>query len=148
MQYAAKISHEGKHVLAEFPDCPGCQTFVERGADIAAAAHEALEGWLESMLANGEVPPRPRARPKQPGKIILVSVPQRIGVKLALRWARQDAGLSQAQLAKLAGVTRPAIAQLEDPDSNATVVTLEKVAAALGYDLDIAFRRGGSTLRA
>ena len=37
--------------------------------------------------------------------------------------------------AKRAGVSQPAIAQLEHPDSNPTVETLQKVARALGATL-------------
>jgi predicted RNase H-like HicB family nuclease len=60
MNYCAEITYEGRFVLAEFPDCPGCQTFVEVGEDFLAAATEALNVWLESLLDHGEVPPMPR----------------------------------------------------------------------------------------
>jgi predicted transcriptional regulator len=43
---------------------------------------------------------------------------------------REDLGLTQPELAKLAGVSQPAIAQLESPDSNPTIDTLNRVARA------------------
>jgi len=56
-----------------------------------------------------------------------------------IRWARQDAGLTQAQLAKLVGVSQQQIAKLENPDENPTLKTIEKVSKALGFDLDVSF---------
>jgi transcriptional regulator with XRE-family HTH domain len=60
-----------------------------------------------------------------------------LGTRLALIWARTDAGLSQAELARRAGVSQQAIAKLEHPDSNPTVETLQKVADALHAELVI-----------
>jgi transcriptional regulator with XRE-family HTH domain len=60
-----------------------------------------------------------------------------LAVRLQLRWARQDLGLSQAALARRIGVTRQQIALLESPDSNVTLRTLERVAEAMNLDLEI-----------
>ena len=65
---------------------------------------------------------------------------RRLAVKLYLRWERADAGLTQTELAKRAGVTQQAIAKLEHPSANPTIETLEKVAAALGVRVEVAFR--------
>jgi DNA-binding XRE family transcriptional regulator/predicted RNase H-like HicB family nuclease len=135
VRYPATITREGKATLAELPDCPGCQTFAEPGESIHAQAGEALTGWLESELAEGRTPPRPGRRLPKNG--IWVEVPPLLAVRLTLRMAREDAGLSQAQLARRAGVSQPAIAQLEHPDSNPTIQTLEKVARALGATLRV-----------
>ncbi|MHB1224705.1 MAG: helix-turn-helix domain-containing protein [Gemmatimonadaceae bacterium] len=139
MEYIAIITREGRHTLATFPDAPGCQTFAEPGEAIAAEAREALEGWLASGLAHGEAPPRPSARVhKAAGKGVLpVRISPALAVRLQIRWARADEGISQGQLAKRVGVTRQAISQLESPDANLRLSTLEKVAGALGMALDI-----------
>src|SRR5213079_3626750 len=42
MHYTAVVTREGKQTLAEFPGCPGCQTFADRDEDIAERAEEAL----------------------------------------------------------------------------------------------------------
>jgi predicted RNase H-like HicB family nuclease len=60
VQYSALVTKEGKQTLAEFPDCPGCQTFADPGEDIAERAEEALSGWLEAHLASGRAPAAPR----------------------------------------------------------------------------------------
>jgi DNA-binding XRE family transcriptional regulator/predicted RNase H-like HicB family nuclease len=137
--YPCIVRREGRFVTAEFPDCPGCQTFAERGGEVAPAAAEALQGWLEAWLAVGESPPRPTAKLRAPsgGRVIEVPVPQRLALTLMLRWARQDAGLSQAELAKRLGVSQQAVAKVEHPDANPTVDTLLRVAAALGMSLSL-----------
>jgi DNA-binding XRE family transcriptional regulator/predicted RNase H-like HicB family nuclease len=144
MRYAAVLSKEKQAALAEFPDCPGCQTFADPGEDIAVLAGEALEGWLEAHLAEGEVPPRPSVRaPKVPAgaQVLWVEVPARLAIKLYLRWARQEAGLSQTEVAKRAGVSQQMISKLEDPDHNPTLETLEKVAQALGVRLRVSLEK-------
>jgi HTH-type transcriptional regulator/antitoxin HipB len=142
MHYAAHIYREGKYLLAEFPDCPGCQTFAETGDHLAVAAREALEGWLEAHLVDGQVPPRPVERTTAPAGRRVARVPVRAGLTVALsvRWARRDAGLSQAELGKKAGVSQQQIAKLENPDENPTVETIEKVSHALNLEADMTFR--------
>jgi transcriptional regulator with XRE-family HTH domain len=60
-----------------------------------------------------------------------------LAAALAVRWARQDAGLTQGELGKRAGVTQQQIAKLEDPDENPSLETLEKIARALGRGLNV-----------
>lgn len=54
-----------------------------------------------------------------------------------LQRARADAGLSQAALAAAAGTTQSAIARLEQDESNPTIATLVRCAAAAGYRIEI-----------
>jgi DNA-binding XRE family transcriptional regulator/predicted RNase H-like HicB family nuclease len=139
MQYTALLTKEGRNTLVDFPGCPGCQTFAEPGEDAGARAEEALAGWLEAHLVAGQAPPEPkRARRRTAAGSIEVSVPAKLAVKLQLRWARKRAGLTQAELARRAGLSQPAVARLEDPDYNPTLDMLERVAAALGSRLEVA----------
>lgn len=133
MRYAAMLHKEGKHTLVEFPDAPGCQTFAESGEEVAAVAQEALEGWLEAEMAAGRAPHRPRRRlPPASARILHVTVPIKLAVKLEIRWARLERKMSQGDLAALIGAKQPFIAEVESPDSNTTLETLEKVAHAMG----------------
>ncbi len=54
-----------------------------------------------------------------------------------MRDARLGAGLSQAQLARRLGVSQAAVAKLERPGANPTVVTLQTTLRALGRELVI-----------
>ena len=141
MKYFARITKEGDRVLAEFPDAPGCQTFAEPSEDIQALARDALEGWLEVHLEDGEAPPRPVTDSSRIAGRNVSAVPIRISpalaVRLQLRWARQDADLSQADLAKRVGVSRQQISLLESPKANLRLDTLETVAIALGLQVDV-----------
>ena len=59
MRYPALIDVDGDRIVAEFPDCPGCQISVAADQDVVVAATAALHRWLESGLAQGLVPSRP-----------------------------------------------------------------------------------------
>lgn len=137
MFYQAIVSREGKHWLAEFPDCPGCQTFATTKQALVAEAKDALEGWLEAHLLDGAVPPAPRARRRK--DLLRVDIDPALAVRVRLRQARDAAGLTQADLARRAGVTQQMIAKLERPGSNASIATLTKVATALGLVLEVRF---------
>ena len=135
MQYPAVVTKEGKNTLARFPDCPGCQTFAGPSQDIRARAADALRGWLASNLAHGDVPKAPSSRRR--GRVIMVPVPANLAVKLALRWARHEAGLTQGQLAARAGLSQAMIAKVESPAYKPSLDVLEKVARALGKRVSV-----------
>src|SRR5579863_10361996 len=68
-----------------------------------------------------------------------------IMVGSAVRAARRRAGVSQADLAERAGTSQPSIARLEKGMVSPTVITLDRIARALGTDLVIDFEpRPGS----
>lgn len=136
MIYMARITKEGRRTLAQFPDCPGCQTFAAPGENVSELAKDALDGWLEAHLMYGEAPPPPKARVPALSRLA-VRVNPMLAVRLQLRWARLALGVSQAELARRVGVSRQQISLLESPNANLTLATLEKVARSLGMDLEI-----------
>jgi len=129
VHYHVKLEREGRSWNAMFVDAPGCATFATSRAKALAAAREAIEGWLEAHLIDGRAPSRPvsSARGTEP-----IEVDPQLTIAVALRWARQDAGLTQAQLASRIGVSQQQIAKLERPGANPSIATLRKVADALG----------------
>jgi antitoxin HicB len=142
MEYIAKFTHEDDHILVEFPDCPGCQTFGDNEEHARQMAEEALEGWLEANLIGGKVPPRPR---KHHG--VAIQVRPRLAIALEIRWARDDRGWTQRDLAKHAKVAQQQIARLEDPDTNPTISTIEMVAQALQRSLRVSLIEGIGAVR-
>src|ERR1700676_4977660 len=62
-----------------------------------------------------------------------------IMVGSAVRAARRRAGVSQVELAEKAGTSQPSIARLEKGLVSPTVITLDRIARALGTDLVIDF---------
>jgi ribosome-binding protein aMBF1 (putative translation factor) len=62
-----------------------------------------------------------------------------IMVGSAVRAARRRAGVSQVELAERAGTSQPSIARLEKGQVSPTVITLDRIARALGADLVIDF---------
>jgi HTH-type transcriptional regulator / antitoxin HipB len=57
----------------------------------------------------------------------------------AVRAARHQAGMSQAELARRAKTSQPAIARLEKGQVSPTVISLDRIARALGAELVIDF---------
>lgn len=133
--YPVIITKEGRDTLAEFPDCPGCQTFAEPGQDILEVAQEALEGWLEThLLEEGDVPPHPSHK-----GVVFVPVSPLLAAKLHLRWAREEAGLSQEELGNRMGISQQAVAKLEHPSNNTSLRTLARAALAMGRRVAVEF---------
>jgi ribosome-binding protein aMBF1 (putative translation factor) len=62
-----------------------------------------------------------------------------IMVGSAVRAARRKAGLSQVELARRCGTSQPAIARLERGLVSPTVISLDRIARALGAELVIDF---------
>ena len=138
MHYVAKLVRAGERTLITFPDAQGAANFAEPGEDMHDVARAAVERWLVAQLEAGDTPARPLIESgRAPGSMLPVRIGPQLAVRLQLRWARQDAGISQGQLARLVGVSRQQISLLESPDANLTLRTLEKVASALGLTVDV-----------
>jgi transcriptional regulator with XRE-family HTH domain len=63
-----------------------------------------------------------------------------------IRKARNDAGLSQAALAKRLGISQAAIAKLERAGSNPTVDTVDNALRATGHRLELSTRPWRATI--
>lgn len=133
MHYHVKLNREARWWTAIVVDAPGCVTQGASRAKAIAAAGEALAGWLEAHLVDGRSPARPG---KRRGTVPIAVDPQ-LAIAVALRWARLDAGLTQAQLAARVGVSQQQVAKLERPGANPSIATLRKIADALGARLEL-----------
>ena len=61
---------------------------------------------------------------------------------------RTDNNLTQKQLARMLGMTQPAIARLESGEENPTLKTLARISAATGLEFHVAVVPGGVELAA
>jgi len=99
-------------------------------------AREALSGYLESIFARG-------IRVSRPSKLKGANVHHirpatKVAVPLMLRQMRQDAGLTQQQLAKRLGVAYTSYQRLENPrKGNMTLEMLDRVCDALGCSAEV-----------
>jgi transcriptional regulator with XRE-family HTH domain len=66
---------------------------------------------------------------------------------MLLRQAREQAGISQRELAERLGCTQPAISQAEAGGASLSVATLQRFADALGCDLQLAIVSREVTLK-
>ena len=60
-----------------------------------------------------------------------------IEVGSLLRSLRQQAGLSQAELARRSGTSQPAVARLESGEASPSLATLTRLAAAAGFAVSL-----------
>jgi DNA-binding XRE family transcriptional regulator len=131
MRYPALIDVDGDRIVAEFPDCPGCQVTVPSDQDIVAAASPVLQRWLTACLVDGAIPPTPSAAVVTRDWFEWVPIPTNLARKLLLRWAAVKR-ISRAELARRAGVSEAALAALENEGARPSAKVLDGVARALG----------------
>jgi ribosome-binding protein aMBF1 (putative translation factor) len=88
-------------------------------------AHAGLEDSLKRKLQNPDF------------RAAYEAEDQRIELVLQIIKLRQQRGMTQADLAKAIGTRQANVSRLERCDTNLTLDTLEKVAQALGVNLQI-----------
>lgn len=83
----------------------------------------------------------------QPGaRERVAEIANELRLAVALTALREQAGLTQRELAALLGVSQARVAAIEK-SSNVTVEVLEKYVQAVGGQLEITARRGGERLQ-
>ena len=88
--------------------------------DMARVTHDVMR-WVDDRLAQD-----PALRERVEARLAELRIEQEL---IALREAQ---GLTQAQVAKLLGVSQPAVAKIESGSENLTLRTLLRVVTALG----------------
>ena len=96
---------------------------------VLQAIRRKMSAWLYSLsrMINGDVATRERCRVAAVGR--------------TLKALRLDAGLTQAELAARLGTTQSAVARMEAGGKRTTLAAAERVAAALGCEMEVAFDR-------
>ena len=60
-------------------------------------------------------------------------------LRLAMIEARNQAGMTQADIAKATGMKQAAVSRLENGETNPTLRTIKRIAAATGKTLEVRF---------
>ena len=128
---------ESKTYGVRFPDHPGIVTYGQTFKEAVEMAQEALSAALESDFDRKQALPashRPRVREGE--KAVLIPLEPEVKMAYLLRNWREDAGLSQKQLAARLDISFQAYQRMERPGrSNLTVATLQRIAQALNKQL-------------
>lgn len=148
MFYPAIVTPDDGALVVTFPDAPGCVTQVERAQDLLPMATDALAGWLDATLDAGESVPEPRAvrrAPRGSRSILVPVVPTAVALRILLRRARAEEGLTQEDLAERLGMSARLVRRLERSGANPTLETLDRVALALNRTPVVGLVREGTT---
>lgn len=128
---------ESKTYGVRFPDHPGIITYGQNFGEAVEMAQEALSAALESEFDRKQpLPISHKPKTKNSDKTVFISIEPEIRMAYLLRSWREDAGLSQKQLAERLGISFQAYQRMERPGrSNLTVATLQRIAQALNKAL-------------
>jgi antitoxin HicB len=120
-----------------FPSFPHIITFGDDWEHALEMASEALNAALETDFDRNQPLPRStKGKLKKGEKSSLVRIDADIRFAYILRSWREDAELTQKQLAKQLNISYQAYQRMERPGrANLTVNTLDSIAQALGKDL-------------
>lgn len=142
--YYAVIFYEKKSKTygVRFADHPGIVTYGRTFEEAIKMAEEALSAALESDFDRDQpLPVNHKPKSKHGEKIVFIFLEPEIRMAYLLRAWREDAGLSQKQLAERLEVSFQAYQRMERPGrSNLTVATLQRIAQALHKSLMIDVR--------
>lgn len=125
-------------INVEFPDHPNIITYGTDRDHAIEMASEALNATLETEFDRNLPLPDPSSRPRtrKGQESVFVHLAPEVRTAFLLRVWREEAGLSQGQLARRLGISTQAYQRMERPGrSNLTVATLDRIASALGKHL-------------
>lgn len=147
--YPARIYQDPEDPLggwvAHFPGLGGRAGIATQGdtqEEARANAQEALTLYLEASFERGWDLPEPAPLPAAEDGWELVEPEPTAEVALLIRRLRHQVGLTQQQAAERIGVPATTYSRWEHPAKcNATIKTLDRVAAAYGRRVEIRFAK-------
>lgn len=127
---------DGDYLIQGFEPLENVLTYGENIEDAIKNGREALTGVLGVMLDNGQKIPEPLKLSKAKGVYGIEPEPS-VSIPILVRKAREEAGLTLAELAAKLGVTYQAVQKWERSGTNPKVATLSRVLEALGRRLEL-----------
>jgi predicted RNase H-like HicB family nuclease len=94
------VDETGDYYFATVLEFDGCMSDGATYQEAFENIQDAMEGWIESKLANGFPVPPPASNGKYSGKF-LVRLPKTLHAKLAIEAKREGVSLNQYALYKL-----------------------------------------------
>ncbi len=141
LTFVAYVRRRSGRWSIRFPEVDGCTAQAEDEASVRSTASRALEEHLRGQLTTGSRFdwPRMHLTPRSDEVRVHIDVPPGLAIALQVRRLRARRGWSQSDLARRVGVSQQQIAKVEDPDTNPTVETINKIAEALSEPLVVVF---------
>ena len=138
--FAIMWTDDEGNVLVRFPQHPQVNTFGRDEDEAEDMAREALNLALEADFDRGvRLPALRKPRSGKGERVVLVPLDPEVRMAYVLRMWREEAKLTQQELASRLGVSYQAYQRMERPGrSNLTVTTLDRIARALHRELIIA----------
>ena len=135
MFYTAHIYKDGESWSVEFPDLGDTFSFGSTLDEARRNAEEALDCTLLSLLDEKRPFPEPKTAPDEVKGLYAVAASPTVECAYAVIKARGRT--PAAVVARRMGITPQSYGRIENPRSNLSVRTMEKVARALGKRLKI-----------
>jgi antitoxin HicB len=130
MSYPVTLkSYNGGQVGVFFADVPEAITAGTNEVEALDRAQDALTVALSSYLDDGRALPVPSKAKR--GQLMVV-VPPRVAIKLAIHEAMCEQGVTQVQLGELLGIDGRQVRRILDLDHESKLSQLEAALAALG----------------
>lgn len=138
MYYTAKVVKlNHKNYLVQFPDLDGCLTEGDTLQEALLNAKEALNGWLAASCDRDLKIPEPKFN-KTGKNYYQIPIDIKIEFVIKLRRIRKKRGISQAEVARLLGISQQAYAKFESPDTtNPSLDTIQKLADVLDLEVEL-----------
>ena len=135
IKYRALISYdpEDSGYNVEFPDLPGCFTCGDSLDEAKMMAKDALNCYLSRVFDDKEFYKLKSGLGAQlEGNMEWVKPDFYVAFPIWLRLMREEAGLSQAELAESLGIRQQSYQRLEGSNANSTAKTLSRLQERLG----------------
>jgi DNA-binding XRE family transcriptional regulator len=130
-------------VGVRFPDHPSIITYGRNWEEAEEHSCEALSAALESDFERGSTLQKPTKRPKakRGERVVFVPIDAEVRAAYLLRSWRENAGLTQKDIAEQLGVSYQAYQRMERPGrANLTIRTLKRIAKIFRRELMLDFR--------
>ncbi len=137
MRYIANIHKKDGVYSVEFYDVPGCITFGATLDEAKKRAKNALDGTLAVMLAHNKPLPESTLAECEKNGLYAINVDTQLATAYIVFEARR--GKTATEMSRKMGISRQAYQRFENPKTNMSIMSLDKIAQANGKKLEIRF---------